>query len=153
MTVVPAWLGPNKLFVGAKGSAYIFGLFSLTPARVAFAANGELKINEGRRDVAFEWPKLLAGGGCRVRAASQAWIVAFGRPFPDAPAPDREKIEGAAKALAALSERTSGLSDLAGLGVGVLADLVELAQAVADIRKGRRTAEIVKAALACNSQP
>jgi len=148
VTVVPAWLGPNKLFVGAKGRAYVFGLFSRTPARVAFAADGELKLNEGRQDVAFEWPKLLAGGGCRRRAGSQAWIIAFGRPFPDAPAPDREKIEGAASALAALSEPAASLSDLAGLGVSLLGDLVELAQAVADIQKGRRTAEVVKAALA-----
>jgi len=146
--VVPAWLGPNKLYVTAKGRAYTFGLFALTPNRVMFASDDEMLIDELREDSVFEWPRLLSGTGCRLRTPAGAWIITFGRPFPDAPAPDRDRIEGAAGVLEALHNTAENLSDLAGLSVGVIGDLVLLAQSMSDIKKGRRTAHVVKAALA-----
>ena len=103
-TVVPAWLGPDKLWVWSKGKAYVFGLFALSPKRVAFSTQDEVLIDERRQDITFEWPRILAGGGCRLRTPSRSCLIAFGRPYPDAPAPDRELIEGAFDQLEALQE-------------------------------------------------
>ena len=153
-TVVPAWLGPDKLFVPSKGKAYVFGLFALAPNRVAFSTRAEVLIDERRQDVAFEWPRILAGGGCRLRMPSRSCLIAFGRPFPNAPAPDQEAIEAAYDGLEALQTTVEGITDSLGLGASVLGlgasvvgDLVGLAYAVTDLKKGRRSAEIVKTAL------
>jgi hypothetical protein len=146
--LVPAWLGPDKLFNTAKGKSYVFGLFKLTPDRIAFASDGATSIDVRRQEIVVEWPRLLGGGACRLRTPGGSWIIAFGRPFPDAPAPDQEKIEQAAEALEALHESAEKVSDWAGLGASVLKDLVVLAQALNDLKKGRRTADVVKAALA-----
>ncbi|MEV6490017.1 hypothetical protein AB0M20_15540 [Actinoplanes sp. NPDC051633] len=145
--VVPAWLGPNKMYNSAKGQSYVFGLFTIGARRISFAADEEVSVDVARKQATIEWPFWLAGGGCRLKTPSGAWIVAFGRPFPDAPAPDQEKIEAAATALEGLQAAAGQVSDLADLGAGVLKDLVGFAQAMTDIRKGRRAAETVKAAL------
>ena len=153
-TVVPAWLGPDKLWVMSKGRAYVFGLFALAPKRVVFSTEDEVLIDERRQDVTFEWPRLLAGGGCRLRTPSRSCLIAFGRPFPDAPAPDRELVEGAFEQIEALQETAEDVIDYLGMGASWIAlgtsvgDLVKLAIALSDLKKGRRTAEIVKTALA-----
>ena len=151
-TLVPAWLGPDKMFNTAKGKSYIFGLLGVTPSRVAFASADTRTFDVGRHEIVVEWPRLFGGAACRVRTPGGSWIVAFGRPFPDAPAPDREKIERAAEALDAVHDSAEEISDWAGRGAGVVKDLVILAQALTDLKKGRRTADAVKAALADNHE-
>jgi hypothetical protein len=146
--------------VWSKGKAYVFGLFALAPKRVAFSTQDGVLIDERRQDVTFEWPRILAGGGCRLRMPSDSCLIAFGRPYPDAPAPDRELIEGAFDQLEALQETAGEVTDylglggsLLGLGASVVGDLVKLSIAVSDLKKGRRSAEIVKTALAGGGKP
>ncbi|WP_406328321.1 hypothetical protein [Streptomyces sp. NBC_00203] len=145
--VVPAWLGPDKMFVMSKGKAYTFGLFAVASERVSFAADDQMPIDELRAGIIFEWPWFLGGGGCRLRGRSQSWIVAFGRPYPDAPAPGRETIEASANLLVSAGSWAGVVPDSLDLGLGILSDLFALAQTVGDIKKGRHTAEQVKGAL------
>ncbi|GAA1653204.1 hypothetical protein [Actinoplanes couchii] len=61
--------------------------------------DGTLVFDVPRGDATVEWPFWLMGGACRVKTPAGAWIVSFGRPFPDAPSPDHLSIPRATSVL------------------------------------------------------
>lgn len=96
LLVVPGWLGPNKMFNTAQGRSYVFGIFTVTPQRLTYAAgNGTVVFDVAPGEARIQWPWWLLGGS-RIRVPAGAWILAFGRPFPDAPIPDRDAVHRAA---------------------------------------------------------
>jgi hypothetical protein len=80
-----AWIGPAKMFVLKRGAAYRFGIFALTPDRLAFATDDAVLLDEARANVAPKWPSFLAGSGFWIKTPSASHAIHFRRPFPDAP--------------------------------------------------------------------
>ncbi|WP_430781845.1 hypothetical protein [Actinoplanes sp. G11-F43] len=94
--VVAAWLGPNKMFNPSQGKSYVFGIFTVTPQRLTFAASdGTLPIDVARSEATVEWPFWLMGGACRLTTPATTGILSFGRPFPNAPLPEQESVDRA----------------------------------------------------------
>ena len=80
-----AWIGPAKRFVLQRGAAYRFGIFALTPNRLAFATDDGVLLDEARANVAPKWPGILAGSGFWIKTPSASCAIHFRRPFTDAP--------------------------------------------------------------------
>ena len=105
---LPAWLGPDKLFILDKAGAFRFGIFQLDRVSFAFADPNSVIVSGLWEDVRVDWPRIYAGAALRIRSASGKVVVAFARPFPEAPGPDPGTAEEAAELL----------SSVAGLSVG-----------------------------------
>jgi hypothetical protein len=101
--IVPAWIGPARMFVLTQGLAYRFGLFILTADNLAFAANEQILMQEHRADVKIKWPRILWGGGFYVFAPVKRHAICFGMPFTNVPPPNQGSIARSAAALGAIS--------------------------------------------------
>ena len=101
--IVPAWIGPARMFVLKQGLAYRFGVFMLSPDNLAFAADEQVLMQERRADVKIEWPKILAGGGFYVLTPAKRYAICFGKPFSSAPRPSQSSIARSAATLDAIS--------------------------------------------------
>ncbi|HWS36437.1 MAG TPA: hypothetical protein VN408_27345 [Actinoplanes sp.] len=138
LLVVPGWLGPNRMFNPKQGQSYVFGVFTVTPQRLSYAAaDGTVVFDVAPSDATIEWPWWLLGGS-RVRVPAGTWILTFGRPFPDAPIPDRDSVHRATTALEQIHQRPA--ADLVHALVPHDPDL-------SDAKIGRKVGAQVKAAL------
>jgi hypothetical protein len=146
--IVPAWIGPARMFVFTQGAAYRFGLFILTTDNLAFASNEQILMQEHRAEVTIKWPRILVGGGFYVLALANRRAICFGKPFWDAPRPSESSVAQSAATLGAISALgfTAG-QDWLPEGARVSGLLSGVARRQFAVWQGRPVAARVRAAL------
>lgn len=143
--VVPAWLGPARLFVAEQGRAYTFGAFLITDDQFVFSNDSQVLLCVNRERTTVEWPRLYMGTGIRLKGEGVKKVVFFRRPFPDAPSPEPQLFESAATALGAVG---AGLGDsLGGLLADIGGDLITVFSSIQDQIRGRAVAVRVRSAI------
>jgi hypothetical protein len=145
--VVPAWIGPAKMFIISRGAAYQFGIFALTADNLVFTTEREVVIDERQADVEIKWTRWLAGSGFWIKTPRARRAICFGKPFPDAPGPTENVVAKTADTLGYAKDLPiEAMKDWL-FGAGMIADLVGLAFAVRDLKDGRRAAARIRALL------
>ena len=149
--VVPGWLGPARLFVLEQGRAYVFGAFTVTEGEYVFSDASQVLLRLRRDETRVEWPRWFMGGAIKLTGPGVKKIVAFGRPFPDAPSPEPAQFESAADAL---DIAVAGLGDgLAGTLAGIGGDLIQLVNGINDVKSGKAVGERIRSAIENPSRP
>ncbi|MEU8633096.1 hypothetical protein AB0C38_13065 [Amycolatopsis sp. NPDC048633] len=133
--VVPAWLGPDKIFFWDKANAFDFGVFALDRTSFAFADSGGLRLSGAIAGAAFDWPKIFTGAAIRIKLDGVKKVVAFSRPFPESPGPDPTSAEQAVEVLEKIGELPMG--EVAQGVTGILSGVVNAINSVNELKAGR----------------